>query len=151
VDVHPRSTKRVFALLGLALASAALGACGGDDSATITASVIEEEPKDFPGDIGQGLLEFEADPDGDLAYTFERAVAPPGNTNFVLDNPQSVGHDLSLETAGGRQLTKTDVVSEDTAWVRIPLRVGAEYTFYCSVPGHREAGMEGTIEVESSA
>ena len=34
-------------------------------------------------------------------------------------------------------------------WVLVPMKAGT-YTLYCSVPGHREAGMKGEITVKSS-
>ncbi len=151
LGVHP-SLKTVLASIALALASVALVACGGDGDGddTVTAGVLEEEPADYPGDIGQWVLEFEPDPDGDLTYTFDEAVSPPGNTNFVFENPQAVAHDVAIETAGGRQLGKTEVVKEGSGWVRLSMKAG-KYVFYCTVPGHREAGMEGTLTVDYDA
>ena len=44
----------------------------------------------------------------------------------------------------GQEVAKTDVISEGSDTAKATLEAG-EYTFFCSVPGHRQAGMEGTL------
>jgi plastocyanin len=149
------SLKAIVVPLALALVPALIASCGGDGGGgggggAVTAGVLEETTDAYPGDIGQWVIEVEADPDGDLDFDVDEVVSPPGNTNFVFQNPQSVGHDLAVETAAGKQQGKTEIVKEDMAWVRLYLPPGTSYVFYCSVPGHREAGMEGTIAIDES-
>jgi plastocyanin len=155
-----RSTWRLPAvLLALLLAGAALTGCGGDDdgsggdsgwdieNGTVTAKILEEEVKGIPAQLGQWMVEIETDPKGKPAYTVKEVVAPPGNANFNLVNTQPVGHNLTLEEVGGGNV-RTKTVREDSAWQRISLFEGTKYVFYCSVPGHRKAGMEGRIKVD---
>jgi plastocyanin len=147
-----QSYRPVHALLMLLLL-AALSGCGGDDSdgaggsQQVVAKVLEEEQQGIPAQSGQWMVEVETDPDGGRAYTVKEAIAPPGNTNFELKNPQSTGHDLTLEQVGQGSVA-TRVVREGSDWVRISLFAGEKYVFYCSVPGHRKAGMEGAIKVD---
>jgi uncharacterized cupredoxin-like copper-binding protein len=131
----------------LLVLAVALAGCGGE-SGTVTAKVLEEEREEIPADAGQWMVEVETDPDGERAYTVEEIVAPPGNTNFHLTNPQSVGHDLTVQQVGGGA-AGTKVVREGDDWLRVSLYEGERYVFYCSVPGHRAAGMEGTLTVDS--
>ncbi|HEX6152477.1 MAG TPA: plastocyanin/azurin family copper-binding protein, partial [Solirubrobacterales bacterium] len=49
------------------------------------------------------------------------------------------------EVGAGKE--ETLVIREESAWMRFTLWEGKRFVFYCSVPGHREAGMEGTIKV----
>jgi uncharacterized cupredoxin-like copper-binding protein len=59
-----------------------------------------------------------------------------------------VPHSVAIDDSGGQQLAAGDIVSgggESTATA--DLKAGT-YTFYCTVPGHREAGMEGTLTVK---
>ena len=46
----------------------------------------------------------------------------------------------------GPVLGKTPVFSGGTKNFTVNLKPG-KYTFYCSVPGHRQAGMQGTLTV----
>ncbi len=41
----------------------------------------------------------------------------------------------------------TDVITDDTTTATVELEAG-DYTFYCSVPGHQDGGMEGDLTVE---
>jgi plastocyanin len=81
-----------------------------------------------------------------LAYKFADAEAPAGTVRFTSENPQTVPHDIAIEgngASGKGEVVTQGGVSEFTA----DLEPG-DYTFFCSVPGHREGGMEGTLTVE---
>jgi uncharacterized cupredoxin-like copper-binding protein len=62
-------------------------------------------------------------------------------------NPASIPHDVMIEDADGNDVGGTEVITDDSDSVTLDLDAG-DYTFYCSVPGHREAGQEGTLTVE---
>jgi plastocyanin len=151
--------KKVVAFLALALASAALVACGGgDDNTTTTASGGESNAesttpsggKEGASGVANGGgsdLEFEADPNGELAYTATSATAKSGQVNIKFTNPQPLPHDVVIEDSSGKQVGGTETIAEGSDSAAVNLKPGT-YTFYCSVPGHREAGMEGTLTVK---
>jgi plastocyanin len=152
--------KKLVAFLALALASAALVACGGggDDSASTTAtggggeSTAETGGASPGGQTGGGggaasTLSFEADPGGNLAYTTTSATAKPGKVTVDFINPQALTHDVAIETSSGEEVGKTELIASGSDTTTVDLKPGA-YTFYCSVPGHRDAGMEGTLTVK---
>ena len=139
----------LFALL--ALAALGVAACGDDDDdepADEPAATTTEETTDTGGGTGGGeTVEVSADPSGQLAFEQDSLTASAGEVTFQLTNDASVPHDLVIEGPDG-DLGATDQISGgDTAEVTVELEAG-EYTFYCSVPGHREAGMEGPLAVE---
>ena len=93
-----------------------------------------------------GVLEIPADPGGALAYTFADAVAQPGALDVRSPNESSVPHNIALEGQGVNEVgevVQNGGVSEISADV-----VQGEYQFFCTVTGHRAAGMEGTLNVE---
>jgi mono/diheme cytochrome c family protein len=94
-----------------------------------------------------GRLEIDANPDGQLAYEVSSATAPAGALQIDSRNASSVPHDIALEGPDGRDLGVGKVVSGGgVSTVSVNLRPG-RYTFYCTVPGHRDGGMEGTLTV----
>ena len=138
----------LFALL--ALAPFAVAACGDDDEEPAEeAATTTEETTDTDGAAAGGeVVEFTADPTGELAYEQDSAEATAGTVTISLTNEASVPHDVRIEGPEGDDLGGTEEISGgDTAEADVELEPG-EYTFYCSVPGHREAGMEGPLTVE---
>lgn len=159
--------KKFAVLFALLLAVFAIAACGDDNGSTNgdtspAAGAVEdveegaEEVEDKAGEAkdevegdseGGKSIHFEADPDGALAYTEDSATAEAGKVEVHLTNDAPVPHDVAIEDEGGKEIGKTEVIAEDEASTSVNLKPG-EYTFFCSVPGHREAGMEGTLTVE---
>jgi plastocyanin len=93
-----------------------------------------------------GVLEIPATPSGALYFVFADATAPAGQVKIESPNDSSVDHNIAVEGNGVDEegpVVKDGGVSE----VDVDLQPG-EYTFYCSVEGHREGGMEGTLKVE---
>jgi plastocyanin len=82
-----------------------------------------------------------------LAFDQKSASAKAGNVTIDFDNKQALQHDVKVEDSSGKELGGTDLVSSGTATATVNLTAGT-YTFFCSVPGHREAGMEGTLTVK---
>lgn len=144
---------KLVAFLALAFASLALVACGGgDDNATTeTTGGGETTTEATEGNAGGGgsasTLKFEADPNGELAYTTTSATAKAGTATIEFNNPQSLTHDVAIESSSGEEVGKTELIADGTDTATVNLKPGS-YTFYCSVPGHREAGMEGTLTVK---
>ena len=151
--------KKVAALLALALAAFALVACGDDDdsdtttasdngAATTTESGGGEKATGGGGASGSAAaVEFESDPGGALAYTTTQASTKAGDVTVEFNNPQAVPHDVAIEESGGKTVGQTEIVTEGSDSTTVDLKPG-KYTFYCSVPGHREAGMEGTLTAQ---
>jgi plastocyanin len=150
--------KKVAVLLALALAAFALAACGGSDDTT--SSSTEPAPEattegnanaggesEEAGGGGGATLSFEADPEGALAYTTTEATTEAGKVTVKFDNPQSLTHDVAIEDSSGKEVGATELIADGSDSTTVDLKPG-NYTFYCSVPGHREAGMEGTLTVE---
>jgi uncharacterized cupredoxin-like copper-binding protein len=152
--------KKIAALLVLALASLALVACGSssDDSSSTTATgggqessaeatTPEKESAGGGASAGGSTVSIEADPNGDLAYTTTSASAKAGKVTVDFNNPQELTHDVQIEDSSGKEVGGTELIAGGSDSATVNLEPGT-YTFFCSVPGHREAGMEGTLTVK---
>jgi plastocyanin len=147
--------KKLVALFALLLAASALVACGGGDDTT--GDTTSEAPpaqenggeKEAKGgsEGSAAVFDVEADPSGSLAYTTDEASAKAGNVTVNFTNSSPVPHDVRIEDSGGEDVGGTEVFAEGNESAKVDLKPG-EYTFYCSVPGHRQGGMEGTLTVE---
>jgi plastocyanin len=141
--------KLSIALAITAIAPFGLVACGDDDdeSSDDSASTTEESTTDDTASSGDGgTVVFTAAEDGSLAYEEDSAETEAGTVTVEMDNPSSTPHNVIIEGPDG-EVGGTDTVSQDTATADVDLEPG-DYVFYCSVSGHRDAGMEGDLTVE---
>ncbi|HWH96708.1 MAG TPA: c-type cytochrome [Baekduia sp.] len=90
-----------------------------------------------------GVLSIPADPGGQLAFTASKATGQPGPVTIEMPNRSGTQHDIVIDGLG-----KGEVVSNGTSSFKATLDAGKTYTYYCSVPGHRDAGMQGTLTVK---
>jgi plastocyanin len=146
--------KKVAVAFALVLASFALVACGSSssDSSSTSAETTESQTETSGGNAEGGsagsaaALDIEAASSG-LAYASDTATAKAGKVTLNFTNPQPLTHDVAIEDSSGKTIGKTELIAEGSDSATVNLKPG-EYTFYCTVPGHREAGMEGTLTVE---
>ena len=140
----------LFAVTLFTVVGLAVSACGGDDDGTAAEPPVAEPapaepPAEEPAPAEATELQLAADPGGGLTFDQTELSAAPGTVAIVLTNESPVPHNVAVEGSG------VDVEGEvfqggGTRTTEAELSAG-EYVFYCSVPGHREAGMEGTLTV----
>jgi len=95
-----------------------------------------------------GKLAFSANPSGQLAYTVKAATATAGAVTISMTNVSGVPHNLAVQQGtSGSILGATPVATSGTHTITLTLKPGT-YTFFCQVPGHRAAGMLGTLTVK---
>jgi plastocyanin len=138
-------------LIVATLAVVGLAACGSssnDNSTTAASTPAATTPAACGGGAGGASTVNISTPSGsDLAFDQKTASAKAGNVTVDFDNKQSLQHDVAVADSSGKVLGQTDLVSSGTANATVDLQAGT-YTFYCTVPGHREAGMQGTLTVK---
>ncbi len=93
-----------------------------------------------------GMIEIDSDPNGQLAYVTEVASAPAGMLEIASPNESATPHNIAIE-GGGVDEKGAVVQNGGVSKVSVNLKPG-EYTYYCSVQGHREAGMLGKLTVK---
>lgn len=78
----------------------------------------------------------------------ESWTAPEGVVVFTYESGGQIGHTLTIEGREGQVRLKVSPSSPmDSASVQLEEGV---YTVYCDIKGHRELGMEATLEVTES-
>lgn len=92
-----------------------------------------------------GTLELKADP-SQLAYDKKELESKPGEVTINFDNPAPIPHDVVVQSSAGDDIARTDVIQEKSDSLVANLEPG-DYKFYCSVPGHEQAGMVGTLKI----
>ena len=96
-----------------------------------------------PAVENNGTLEVDADPSGQLAFATNQAQGKPGEITIKMANKSGTPHDIVIDGKGKGQVVKDGGVSQFKANF-----TAGTYTFYCSVPGHRQAGMQGKLTVK---
>jgi plastocyanin len=97
-----------------------------------------------PAAPAETTLENPAD-ESQLRFQKSTLEAPAGAITLVMENPSAIEHNIAVR--GGDVDEQGDVVGQGgESTVTADLEPG-EYEFYCSVPGHEEAGMKGTLTV----
>jgi plastocyanin len=90
-------------------------------------------------------LALAANPTGQLSYNTKQLSAKAGAVTIEMANMSPLEHNVTV-AQGSTVLGATPTFKGGTRSLTIALKPGT-YTFYCSVPGHRQAGMEGTLSV----
>jgi len=142
----PRSTVAVLAIAATGLVVAGCGSSGSSSSGASTQNASSQTgggASTSTSQSGATVLNIQASP-SEFAFVPNTLTAPAGKITIRMANPSQVQHAIALQASGVApgQVVGNGGVSEVTA----TLSPGT-YTFYCPVPGHRAAGMTGTLTV----
>jgi plastocyanin len=124
-----------------------------DQDTGLLATAVEAPGAGKPAVEAGGKLQIAASPSGQLSYVTNKAVAKPGPVLVEMPNTSGVSHNIAIEegaheaTPGAPVLGASAFVTNGSAPVKVTLKPGV-YTFFCQAPGHRAAGMYGTLTVK---
>lgn len=93
--------------------------------------------------------------DGKMVYVDDKGVANPTLTVAVGDtveielaSGEGAEHDLRIDELG---VASPKFSGKGTQRVRFTASQAGEFQYYCSIPGHRQVGMFGTIQVTGTS
>jgi plastocyanin len=92
-------------------------------------------------------LTLEANPEGQLQYNKTSLSATAGKVSIAFTDSSPLEHNVTVESSSGKILGATPTFKGGTKVLTLDLKAGT-YKFFCTVPGHRQAGMEGTLTVK---
>jgi plastocyanin len=144
--------------LSVALAALLAAGCGGSSSSSssssapaapaapaTTSSSTSTSPSG--GAAKGGTLSLAANPEGQLKYDKTSLTAKAGSVSLDFTNASSLAHNVTVESSSGAQVGATPTFQGGSKTLSLNLKPGT-YKFFCSVPGHRQTGMEGTLTVQ---
>jgi plastocyanin len=161
---HAKTTRRILPLLALAIGLLALAGCGGSKSTSSSAaaplstasttpattessSSTATQPSTTGTSAPSGALKIEANPEGQLKFSTSSLTAKAGKVSVDFTNMSPLAHNFTVESSAGKIVGATPTFQGATKPLTLDLKPGT-YKYFCSVPGHRMAGMEGTLTVK---
>jgi plastocyanin len=161
-DATGRSSMPKLSALTLAVGLLALAGCGGSSNSTnssastpasaaetptTSSSAASSTPAPASSEGAEQKLSLEANPEGQLKYNTTSLSAKAGKVSIDFTNTAPLGHNVTIASSSGAVVGATPTFQGGSKTVSLNLKPGT-YKFYCSVPGHRMAGMEGTLTVK---
>lgn len=141
-------------MLALAVGLLALAGCGSSSSSSTSSSTSTPSSASSstpapaaPSTAGGQTLSLAANTEGQLKYSTNSLTAKAGNVSIAFTNMASLEHNVTVASSTGAVVGATPTFSGGTKTLSLSLKPGV-YKFYCTVPGHRAAGMEGTLTVQ---
>jgi plastocyanin len=155
--VKTRSMPKL-SMLTLAVGLLALAGCGSSSSSstssateTTTAASTPATSTPAPAAAATGAassaVSLSANPEGQLKYNTTSLSAKAGSVAITFTNSSPEDHNVTIENSGGTVVGHTPTFQGGAKTISVALKPGT-YKFFCSVPGHRMAGMEGTLTVQ---
>jgi plastocyanin len=114
----------------------------GQDTGLLAAAVPSAASSKPAVEAASGTLTIPADPNGQLAFVNKTATGKAGKITIDMPNTSGTPHDIAIDGKGAGK-----VVPRGTSTFTATFAPG-KYTYYCQVPGHRQAGMVGTLTVK---
>jgi plastocyanin len=154
--------------IALAVGALALAGCGSSSSTTssssstptsaattarsATTSSTPTTSGTAAGAAGGGAsasqsLTLAANPEGQLSFDKTSLAAKAGNVAIAFTNMAPLSHNVTIENSSGQTVAATPSFQGGSKTLKLTLKAGT-YKFFCSIPGHRAAGMEGTLTVQ---
>ena len=150
-------TRHPALLIGAAALTLGLAACGSSGSSssssaaaagTSSAASSSTTSASAPAGPATGSVSDAADPSGALKFTKTSLAAKAGKVTIHFVNTSALGHNFTVEKGtSGPVVGATPTFMGGSKTLTLDLKPGT-YTFFCSVPGHRMAGMHGTLTVQ---
>jgi uncharacterized cupredoxin-like copper-binding protein len=140
-----RTVMAISAVLVLAAVSMAVVTSGGS-AGKATAAPLTQAGREAASGSGSSSVKDEADPEGQLRFATRYLSAKAGTVTISFANSSPLAHNMTI-AQGAKVLGATPTFQGGTKTLTLKLAPGT-YTFYCSVPGHRQAGMEGKLTVQ---
>lgn len=155
------STYSISTLAALTIGLLALAGCGSSskNSSTqstttptastpaVTSESTASSSSSTPSSSASSNLSLEANKEGQLAYNTKSLTASAGKVSITMTNMSPLEHNVTVESSSGQVLGATPTFEGGSKTLTLDLKPGT-YKFFCSVPGHRQAGMEGTLTVK---
>jgi plastocyanin len=151
--VH-RTSRFTLVAIALALGISACGGSSGSSSSASSSAAASPPATSSTAAAGSSSgsasasLSIAADPSGALKFTKSTLTAKAGTVTISFTNSSPLAHNLTVQKGtSGAVVGATPTFMGGTKTLTLKLKAGT-YTFYCSVPGHRAAGMQGTLTVQ---
>lgn len=130
-------------LIGVVGAGAVASAAGmreleHDEADVAEGEAAEADAVEFP----EGVAGFVAI---DIDYSQAPESVPAGEVEMQLVNEGNIVHNVVIEELGDELVVEAGGGQEASGTVTLD---PGTYAYYCSVPGHRAAGMEGSLTAE---
>jgi len=141
----------ILSALVMAVGLLALSACGSSSSTSTSPTPTKTSaPATTPPAATSGAgqhLSLDANPEGQLKYNTTALTAKAGAVSIDFSNSSPLAHNVTVASSSGEVVGATPTFTGGSKTLSLTVKPGT-YKFYCTVPGHRAAGMEGTLTVQ---
>jgi plastocyanin len=134
---------RILALLLAAATIAFVAGCGGDDDEEpVATETAAEEPAGGGQPVEMNEYEF-----------IPNDITTSAGDSITAENTGQIPHNFTIaegedpEQAGAELAATEDIQPGESGELTVDVEPG-QYSIICTIPGHAEQGMVGTIEVE---